>query len=273
MRGNATARRWIAALAAAGTIAGALALVAVVQPSLGATIAATGTLDLRAQLRLVSQLGACPPGTIATACGVRTGEGSVPGLGRVDESYIFVADIGTPPCSSGSGKALAYPVVLTVVGKGEIHFALAAGEECVDQESVRTQAQVFTVTGGTGIYVGASGSGTVERVLGGETAAGRIGRETWAGTLIVPNIDFDVTPPTVRGAVAKTVRAARGAKRARVVYSVTARDAVDGRVRASCRPRSRSWFRLGRTRVTCSATDSSANTRIARFAITVRPRR
>jgi hypothetical protein len=39
------------------------------------------------------------------------------------------------------------------------------------------------------------------------------------------------------------------------------------------RPRSGSRFRVGRTRVTCSATDTSANTRKATFTVTVKPRR
>jgi len=275
MTGSARARPWIGVLAIATTIAASTSAVAaaVVEASRGAAGATAGTLELRAELRLVSQLGACPPGVAATACGARTGEGVVPGLGRISEAYTFVADIGSPPCAAGFGRALAYPAVLTVAGKGDISVALAAGDECVGQEAVRTQAQAFTITAGTDIYVGASGSGIVERVLGGETAAGRVGRETWTGTLVVPGLEFDVTPPTLRGASAKTVRAPRGARRARVAYSVTARDDVDGVVAVSCRPRSRSWFRLGRTRVTCSATDSSANTRTARFTVSVRPRR
>lgn len=94
-----------------------------------------------------------------------------------------------------------------------------------------------------------------------------------AGNARRPRPRVRLTPPTVRGAVAKTVRAQRRAKRARVSYSVTAQDNVDRTVAVSCKPRSRSWFRLGRTRVTCSATDSSANTRTVSFTITVRPRR
>lgn len=234
---------------------------------------ASGTLNLRAELRLVSQLGACPPGISASACAARTGAGVVPGLGSVTESYTFLADVGPPSCAVDFGKTRAYPVTLVVAGKGEIQLALAEGAECVGVELVRTQTQAFTITGGTGIYQGASGSGTVERSLGGETAAGRVGRETWTGTLAVPGLEFDITPPSLSGAVAKTVRAPRGAKRARVTYTVTARDDTGDAVPVSCRPRSGSRFRIGRTVVTCSATDTSGNTRTARFTITVKPRR
>jgi HYR domain len=76
----------------------------------------------------------------------------------------------------------------------------------------------------------------------------------------------------VSGARSKTVRIPKAAKRARVGYSVTAQDAVDGSVSAVCKPRSGSWFRLGRTQVTCSATDVSGNTATARFTVTVKHR-
>src|SRR5204863_5302434 len=135
-----------------------------------------------------------------------------------------------PPCAVGFGNALAYSVPLVVAGKGEIDIATVEAPECVDQEAVRTQTQRFNITGGTGIYAGASGSGTVERILSGLTPSGRSGTETWTGTLAVPGLDFDVTPPTLSGAVSKTIRAARGAERARVRYAVTALDDIDSAV-------------------------------------------
>jgi hypothetical protein len=63
------------------------------------------------------------------------------------------------------------------------------------------------------------------------------------------------------------------ARRARVTYAVHASDAVDGTVPVSCRPRSGSRFRIGRTVVRCSATDSSGNTATARFTVRVKRRR
>ena len=67
--------------------------------------------------------------------------------------------------------------------------------------------------------------------------------------------------------------APRGAKRARVTYTVSARDEVDGSVPVSCQPRPGSRFRIGRTAVNCSAIDGSGNTATARFTITVKRRR
>jgi hypothetical protein len=245
-------------------------------PATSGKTGSTGSLNLQARLELVSQLGSCPPGIGApvTACAARTGEGLVPGLGRVSESYTFLLSEGPPTCAAaGFAKALAYPVRLVVVGKGELDVSVAEGAECVANEEVRTQTQRFVITGGTGIYAGGSGSGKVERVLGGETPTGRRGTETWTGTLDVPGLEFDVTPPTLSGAVGKTVRAPRHAKRVRVRFTVTAQDAVDGSLPVRCRPRSGSRFKLGKTRVTCAATDKSGNTATAKFIVTVRARR
>ena len=92
---------------------------------------------------------------------------------------------------------------------------MSEGTGCIDTEAVRTQTQAFTVTGGTGVYAGASGSGTLERVLGNPLADGRHGRETWKGTLTAPGLEFD---------------APRRANGVRVRFTVTAADDVDGQV-------------------------------------------
>jgi hypothetical protein len=90
------------------------------------------------------------------------------------------------------------------------------------------------------------------------------------GTLVVPGLEFDVTAPNLRGATSKTVRAPKGRKQARVAYSVTATDDKDGAVPATCQPGARSWFPVGRTRVKCTADDTSGNRGTATFTVTVR---
>ena len=233
---------------------------------------AVGTLDIDAALRLTSTLGACPAGASGNTCATRTISGQFPGLGAADATYTWVADIGPPSCSDPvSGKALAYGIRLAIVGKGEIELTTSAGSDCVGQEAVRTQTQAFTITGGTGIYAGASGSGTLAHVLGAPTdSGGRSGTQTWTGTLAVPGLEFDTTPPTIMGATNKTVRAKKGRKRARVVFRVTAQDDRDATVAVACTPKSGSRFKIGRRRVTCRSTDSSGNTASAAFTVRVK---
>src|SRR3954468_15322525 len=228
-----------------------------------------GTLNLHALLNLVSNSVTCPPEVPPDAvdCRARTGTGLVPGLGRATEIYTWFYRLGPPTCPDGVGKPLATTGRLIVEGKGEIGFALADGAECVEQDPIRLVPQSFTITGGTGTYAGASGSGTLERNVVGGT-----GNETWTGTLAVPGHEFDVTPPTLTGARSKTVRVSRRAKSARVTYKITASDAVDGQVRAGCSPRSGARFPIGRTLVRCAATDSSANASRATFLVRVKRR-
>jgi HYR domain-containing protein len=221
-------------------------------------------------LAVVSDPVACPADLVPPAgaeCRARTGQGDVPGLGRVSETYIWAFRIGPPTCPANLAKPLARPGRFTVAGKGDIQFALADGVACVDVEPVRNEPQSFTITGGTGSFEGAIGSGRLQPSLsGGE------GTETWTGTLVVDGHTFDLAAPKLVGATAKTIRAPKGAKTARVTFKVTAVDDVDGAVPTSCQPRSGSRFKIGRTTVRCSATDSSANTATAAFTVTVKRR-
>jgi hypothetical protein len=91
------------------------------------------------------------------------------------------------------------------------------------------------------------------------------------GTLTAPALHFAL--PKLTGARAKTVRAAKGAKRARVTFDVKATDDHGGDIPVSCHPSSGSRFRVGKTSVLCLATDSSGNTASAGFVVTVKRRR
>ncbi|MDA7973717.1 MAG: HYR domain-containing protein [Nitrosopumilus sp.] len=79
----------------------------------------------------------------------------------------------------------------------------------------------------------------------------------------------DTTPPviTVPGTITRTTSDPDGA---RVYYSVSARDGVDGRVSVSCSPSSDSVFAVGSTTVSCTASDSAGNVRRASFVVNVK---
>lgn len=252
----------VAALTLFGGASGAVALVT----GSGSAQSVASTLNLRMTLSVRSDPVTCPPEAAgADDCRARIETGRVQGLGSSSAIYIWSYGAGSPSCPAPLVKPLATTGRLVVAGKGELHFALAQGARCVDVEPVRNEPQNFSITGGTGSYLGASGSGLVER-----SVSGGVGSETWTGTIVVSGLEFDVTSPTLSGARAQTVRAPKGAKRVRVTYKVTASDNVDSQVPVTCKPRSGSRFPIGRTVVRCSATDSSANTRNALFRITVK---
>jgi HYR domain-containing protein len=263
MTGNENRTKRRLALAALAT---ALVAAATVQVASGVakTGAAMGSLTFEAVLAMTSTPGPCPTGSPpdADVCAARTGSGAVRGLGEVSETYTFF--VGEGECD----RVFETTVRLEVAGKGELQLAVDRYRgECTQALNL---SRAFTITGGSGIYAGASGGGTVNHRASLTLSGTARGTDTWTGTLTVPGVEFDVTPPTLSGAVNKTVRARRGSKRVRVTYKVTASDAVDGSVPVSCRPRSGSRFKIGRTFVKCSATDTSANAKAGRFRVTVK---
>ncbi len=78
----------------------------------------------------------------------------------------------------------------------------------------------------------------------------------------------DTTPPVLSVPSDRTVEAT-GPGGARVTFSASASDLVDGSVLASCSPASGSTFTLGTTTVACSATDSHGNSASASFKVIV----
>lgn len=255
--------------APAVVVAVAFAVIAVADASGGPRD--TGSLALDGPIAMVQTDGPCPPNAPPEAdnCSVRVGKGLVPGLGHVSATYEFFYQ-GPDRCGGTEDTVLETTAVLTVAGKGDLHLALARTEHCAVE--VLNFQRRFTVTGGSGIYQGASGGGIVDNHYH-FTSTGLAGTDTWTGTLNVSGLSFDVTPPTLSGLSNKTVRVRRTAKRVRVRFAVTASDQVDGPLPASCKPKSGRLFKVGRTVVTCSATDTSANTATGHFKVVVKRRR
>jgi HYR domain len=235
---------------------------------------AVGSLALQTEIDMSSPEIQCPTGTPTNVeCFARTGDAVVPGLGAVHESHDYVKEVSPAGCSPPPGtdavRLIPSTVVLTIAGKGSVDLS-TSGTGCLSQAGSLVATETFTITGGSEAYAGASGGGTVE--ISSSAATGG-GTDVWTGTLIVPGYSFDLTPPTINGAQNRTVRVPHRAKRVRINYSVTAEDDVDSNIPVTCRPRSGSRFHIGRTRVTCSAMDTSGNTGRATFTVTVRRRR
>ena len=263
MTGNENRTKRRLALAALAT---ALAAAATVQVASGVakTGVATGSLTFEAVLRMTSRLGQCPPGSPpdADVCAARTGSGAVRGLGGVSETYTFFVQEGD--CD----RVFETTVRLEVAGKGELQLAVERYRgECIS--SALNLSRAFTITGGSGIYAGASGGGTVSQRAS-PTASGSAGTDTWTGTLNVPGLEFDVTPPTLRGAVNKKFGPEGG--RSACASPTGSPPAMPSTVRSRC-PAGRGRavrFKIGRTFVKCSATDTSANAKAGRFRVTVK---
>lgn len=249
------------ALSAVGMLAIAMTLVA----GASGTNQANGTLQLKAKFPVKWHfLPACPTGQPSNVtCYSFDGQAVVPGLGRVTERYLKTYD--------GACARTLPDFVLTVAGKGDVSGTVT-GPACGAVPPTQLTLDV-TITGGTGTYAGASGSIQITSAVFERSAGVGVATDTYSGTLNVSGLEFDVTAPVLSGARAMTLRAPKGARRVKVRYAVSAHDAVDGAERAACKPSSGARFTIGRTRVTCTAMDSSANTATARFTVTVKPAR
>jgi hypothetical protein len=235
----------------------------------GADADSVGTLQLNGTFNNNFSPFSCPAGTPATtAChgNVSARANLIPGLGVVTMApfTLFLDDFASA-CTR-----LHAQIPILIAGKGEIDLAMPS-TGCITPDQLRTQFPPIevAVSGGSGRYAGASGSGVLtfsNTLTGLETGHALI---TWTGTLNVVGLSFDTTPPQIVGARSTTAKT-RLARGARIRYSVTAVDATDGPVPAVCRPKSGSVFRVGRTRVTCTAADGSGNTATTRFVITVK---
>jgi hypothetical protein len=225
-----------------------------------------GTLQVKGTLYKRFGPVDCPAGTPATTNCFRDvpfrGD-VVPGLGEVTFTpYTLYWDNFGSPCGHVHGQ-----IPILVAGKGEIDLAFAV-TGCWTGDAFPPAPVI--VSGGSGRYAGASGSGTLEFHVASLTGPLSGSRQvTWTGTLDVAGVTFDTTPPQLAGAMSKVVKM-RSAKGTRVRFSVSATDAIDGPVPAACVPRSGSLFRAGRTTVTCKSVDGSGNTASARFVITVK---
>lgn len=140
-----------------------------------------GTMPLRAELAMTSAPGICPPGTPADAeCFARTGRGVVPGLGKVSESYTFVVVNETGPACPGGQTLRGSVGRFRVADKGEIELRIDASPECYPVNGVLKGTRPFSVTGGSGLYAGASGGGTLHHDAQLRPFGGAAGTDTWS---------------------------------------------------------------------------------------------
>jgi len=264
---------------AALLVAGAVLAAALATNAAGAGRRAADSLNLHAVVAVTAHSLTCPPNGPPDphSCYAFQGSANVPGLGHVTYTRGMTTLDAEDGSNTACGHVLFGPIAMNVAGKGAIDFSVSVDPGC---NGVPTG---FAVTGGTGDFVGASGSGTFvpnivqsghwvdedDNNIDSDDILSDWRFETWAGSLALPNHVVDLTPPVISGAHSRTVTAPRGAKRVHVRFTVKANDAVDGPVHVSCKPHSGSLFPIGRTRVKCSAADTSANTAHARFTIVV----
>ena len=166
----------VAAVCVCGSLATAAGQAAVKRPS--------ETVQLSGTLPATWKGTKCPPGVPVmtrgslTPCYLVIARGTLPGLGKVTHRRIVVVLDPVAKCAN-----IKFSMALTVGTKGTISGE-AATKHCFAQDG---RAVVpFKITGGTGAFNGATGSGTITLGEPQETGYGHgVETETWKGKLTV----------------------------------------------------------------------------------------
>jgi HYR domain len=228
------------------------------------TTARAGTLRLDSIFPAPFSQTDCPAGAPATTfCYPASASPVLRGLGKTSMAWTIEEDL--TDLDRNCVHAAIARLSIVVAGKGEIDLS-ARSEGCQPYPDPQTLS--YTVLGGSGAYAGAGGSGSIVFMSHTEPPLRREIKIKLSGSIDVPGLTFDTAAPVFVPIKSRVVKAS-SARGARVRFSVRATDAVDGLVPVSCKPGSGSLFRIGRTRVTCSATDGSGNTANTGFTVTV----
>jgi hypothetical protein len=161
-----------------GLLATAVAQAAVMRPS--------ETLQLSGTLPATWKGTKCPPGVPTmtrgslTPCYLTLAHGTLPGLGKVTHRRIVVVLDPFAECAN-----IKFSMALTVGTKGTISGE-AATKRCFNKHE--TAVVPFEITGGTGAFAGATGSGTITLGEPHDMGYGHgVETETWKGKLTVPD--------------------------------------------------------------------------------------
>jgi hypothetical protein len=170
-------------------VVGALALIALLAPAI-AGARSTGTLRMSAFFSSPSLPTSCQPdASEGTSCSALRASASVRGLGNARlEAIQATTDPGFHVRVSGR---------LIVSNRGSLEF------EADNSQTSRDIVLALRITGGTGVFAGASGSGTYQ--IDGRTNTTSL----WDVVLSAPDHEFDVQGP--RLVVSSTSARRRGA--------------------------------------------------------------
>jgi hypothetical protein len=220
----------------------------------------TANITLLGEFRVAE----CTDGGETARCFIVEETGPWPGLGHVEvhETVVQSGLMDEELCEPQTRRGMF------TTTRGTISY-VATGIDCPGTRNLlggyRGVIADWVVTGGTGVYEGATGSGTQN--VRPEDDGDEVNTH-YVGSVSVPGVEFDKTAPVLQGVPRRLM--VRSARPAIVKYRPpTAVDAVDGAVAVTCLPRSGARFRIGPTVVRCAATDSSANERAATFVVAV----
>jgi hypothetical protein len=127
---------------------------------------------------------ACPSPAPTLFCAASTGTGEFSHLGKMTSSYLGIVDFAQP---QGPGcYAVASNGTLTS-RQGDQLVVLDVGTFCQTSATAAMVTGNFTITGGTGRFIGATGGGTYTApTIFNDTFTGGSSDEVYTGTISLP---------------------------------------------------------------------------------------
>jgi len=155
-----------------------VALATCVVPVKGAL--ASSDVPFHARLTQTATATACPAGTTADLCLAQTGAGTATHLGSMTKDALVLLTFVSPTCATF--------VEYTTFGaaNGDTLTMVQTGTACFGTPTSASATASYTVTGGTGRFVGATGSGTASTNVTAIAPGVFTGPATYEGVLSSP---------------------------------------------------------------------------------------
>lgn len=141
---------------------------------------ASKSVPFHARLIQTITVGPCPPGTPASAvCFSQTGTGTATHFGKVTKASLTVNTFISPSC------ATFVEYTTFTAADGSTMTLVQTGTGCFTSPTTASANATYTVTGGTGRFSGATGSGTATTTVSAVAPGVLVGPATYTGFLLL----------------------------------------------------------------------------------------
>jgi hypothetical protein len=145
--------------------------------------ASAGSLvPFRATVSSTNTVAPCPPNApVLSICIALAGSGHATHMGKVQDSGLAIVNLASncgPGCFTDSSR-----LTLTAANGDQITLESTGKNSATPDPTIRSRTGPYVVTGGTGRFSGASGSGTASTIINGAT---HTSVATFTGVLSTP---------------------------------------------------------------------------------------
>jgi hypothetical protein len=126
----------------------------------------------------------CPTGDL---CATASGSGRASGLGKATESFFGVVNMTLTDPTTACSPDSATGIISDTVSVSNAAYVSSAGKACFTSARTATDNETFLIIGGTGRFVGASGSGTYTSTITFNSNGTGSSSEIYSGSVEIVN--------------------------------------------------------------------------------------